>query len=61
MSLCEQTAPLPKRLTAAEEAAWRLYCDETAGGMDVRDFWEELCPRVKAYYLNKVYAAQNQS
>ena len=43
-----------KVLTVDEEAAWRLYCADTAGDMDVRDFWEDLSPRVKAHYLNKV-------
>jgi len=36
------------------DKAWRLYCEETAGSMDVRDFWEELSPRVQALFISKV-------
>ena len=36
-----------------EQAAWALYCAETAGGMDVRDFWHELSPAMKAHYLER--------
>ena len=31
--------------------AWELYCEETAGDMDVRDSWEELPPSVQSCYL----------
>ena len=57
MSLCERDDDYRtfRELTPAEEAAWRLYCDETKGSMDVRDFWDDLSPRVKAHYLNKVH------
>lgn len=41
-------------MSLQEEKAWKLYCLETAGSMDVRDFWSELAPRVQAYYLAKV-------
>jgi hypothetical protein len=42
-----------KKLSPLEEKAWNLYCKETAGDMDVRDFWEELPLRVKRIYLEK--------
>lgn len=35
------------------ERAWKLYCDETKGGVDVKDFWEELSPKVQQIYLDK--------
>lgn len=41
-------------MTELEQLAWQLYCEETAGSMDVRDFWEELPPKVQEYYKNKV-------
>lgn len=36
-----------------KELAWALYCKETAGDADVRDFWEALSPRVQGIYLDK--------
>lgn len=33
------------------DQAWKLYCEETAGDMDVRDSWEELPPNAKIHYL----------
>lgn len=44
----------PKNLNSLEQKAWELYCKETAGGMDVRDHWEELPQRVREHYLTKV-------
>ena len=38
-------------MTEHENAAWALYCTETAGDMDVRDFWHELSPAMQAHYL----------
>ena len=35
------------------DKAWKLYCEETAGSMDVRDFWEELNPKIQKIYLDK--------
>lgn len=35
------------------DRAWRMYCDDTAGGMDVRDFWDELPRRLQDYYFYK--------
>ena len=40
------------------ERAWQLYCKETAGGMDVRDFWHELPEKVQKYYLERVSPKQ---
>jgi hypothetical protein len=37
-----------------EQRAWELYCAETAGDMDVRDFWWELPAKVRMRYLDKV-------
>jgi hypothetical protein len=37
-----------------EEKAWSLYCEETAGDMEVRDNWAELPKRVQEHYLNRV-------
>lgn len=39
------------------DKAWKLYCDDTRGGMDVRDFWEELPMKVQTFYLNKAFDA----
>lgn len=33
------------------DEAWNLYCEETAGDMDVRDSWEELPPNAQIRYL----------
>ncbi len=41
-----------------EEQAWLLYCEDTAGDMDVRDYWEQLPERVQKIYLTK---AQNNN
>jgi len=41
-------------LTPEQEQAWQLYCKETAGDMDVRDFWHELPPHVQQIFLDKV-------
>ena len=41
-------------MTNLEEKAWLLYCQETAGCMDVVDFWEQLGPNQRAYWLEKV-------
>lgn len=43
-------------MTDLEGLAWKMYCAETAGSMDVRDFWEELPERVQAYYLKSAAA-----
>ena len=37
-----------------ETKAWELYCKETAGSMDVKDFWNELSPSIQQRYLDKV-------
>ena len=37
-----------------QRLAWGIYCRETAGSMDARDFWEDLPPRVQAIFLAKV-------
>lgn len=41
-------------LTEIEEKAWKLYCKETAGGLCVADFWQELPQSIKLNYLEKV-------
>ncbi len=53
-SAYEQDYKPSRELTIDEERAWHLYCLDTAGDMDVRDYWDALSPRVKAHYLNKV-------
>ena len=40
--------------TALEEAAWELYCEETAGDLDVRDYWDQLSVSVKIIYISKI-------
>lgn len=52
MSLSVDPEWIRKQL-APEERAWRIYCAETSGGLDVRDFWEELPPQVQKIYLEK--------
>lgn len=41
-----------------EDQAWLLYCEDTAGDMDVRDYWEQLPEHVQKIYLTK---AQNNN
>lgn len=43
-------------MSEQEQKAWTLYCKETAGGLDVRDFWSELSPEMQAHYLARVLA-----
>ena len=33
--------------------AWEIYCFETRGSMDVKDFWSELPEYVKEIFLYK--------
>ena len=42
------------------ERAWLLYCEETAGDMDVRDFWRELPAPVQQLYLNRTRADHDE-
>lgn len=44
-----------------EEAAWKLYCDETKGSMHVADFWTELPIKIQAEYMKRAMAADQQS
>jgi len=37
-----------------DDAAWELYCAETAGDMDARDFWDDLSEHVKEIYRAKI-------
>lgn len=41
-----------------ERIAWGVYCQETAGSMDVRDSWEQLPPNVQQIYLDKASMIQ---
>lgn len=36
------------------ESAWQLYCEETAGDMDVKDFWTQLPKNVQKLYIDKI-------
>ena len=40
-------------MTDLERRAWDIYCRDTAGSMDVRDFWCELPERVQAIFLDR--------
>ena len=42
----------------AAEVAWEFYCQETAGTMDVRDFFEDLAPNVRDMFLVKAVNAR---
>lgn len=42
-----------------EEQAWLLYCEDTAGGMDVKDHWDELPYDVQELYLSRVQTTQD--
>ena len=42
------------KLEGFELKAWETYCEETAGSMDVRDFWCELPAHVQRRYLRQV-------
>lgn len=33
--------------------AWQIYCRETAGDLDVRDYWEQLPENVQTLYKSK--------
>lgn len=44
--------PIPK-ISSLEEKAWSIYCYETRGDMDVRDFWWELSDYIKKQYISK--------
>lgn len=50
--MSDEYAPT-KKLSRMEATAWSLYCEETAGDMDVRDFWEELPKHVQQIYLDR--------
>lgn len=54
MSLGSGVTPFKTIMDYKEECAWNLYCEETAGSMDVRDFWWELPKDVQQIYLDKV-------
>jgi len=41
-------------MSPEEQKAWELYCKETAGDMDVRDFWWELPVKVQLFYLDRI-------
>lgn len=41
-------------MTELEVRAWERYCSDTAGDIDVRDFWCELSPAMQAHWINKV-------
>lgn len=41
---------------AVERMAWELYCKETAGSLDVRDFWFELSPAMQSHYIARITA-----
>lgn len=43
-----------------ESRAWEIYCQETAGSMDVRDFWWELPEHVQSIFLDKARKAEIQ-
>lgn len=45
-------------MTETEKLAWRIYCTETAGSMDVRDFWSDLPEHVQKYYISSAIAVQ---
>lgn len=47
---------MSERKNEKRRLAWELYCQETAGSMDVRDFWEELPPHVQKYYMSSAEA-----
>ena len=44
-------------MSRLEQIAWDLYCEETAGSMDARDFWRELSTPVQQLYLRKAQQA----
>lgn len=35
------------------DRAWEIYCEDTAGSMDVRDYWEQLPLEVQTIYIAK--------
>ena len=43
-------------MSKLEQLAWEIYCEETAGSMDVRNFWEELPERVQRMFIEKALA-----
>lgn len=41
-------------LSEVEERAWKLYCQESAGMISAKDFWQQLPENTKNFYLEKV-------
>lgn len=35
------------------ERAWELYCRETRGSLDWRDYWVQLSPEAQQHYLER--------
>jgi hypothetical protein len=50
-----------EQVSDLEEAAWKLYCDETKGDMHVADFWTELPPKVQAEYLKRALSTTDMT
>jgi hypothetical protein len=46
-------------MTPQERDAWELYCEETSGDMDVRDYWCDLPEPVQKMYLEKAKKARD--
>lgn len=45
------------KLTECEIEAWRIYCADTAGGLNVADFWHDLSDGVKDSYICRAMEA----
>jgi hypothetical protein len=43
-----------KKLSALENRAWNLYCDEHKEDLNAKDFWFELSQSEKQVYFNKI-------
>jgi hypothetical protein len=43
-----------EKLTPREQQAWDLYCRETAGSMDCRDYWSSLPKKVQELFIARI-------
>lgn len=42
---------------ALRQLAWEIYCEDTAGDMDVKDRWEELSAKEKEHFFKEAMTA----
>lgn len=55
----ERYAPEEPPMSPREQAAWGLYCRDTAGSLAAKDDWHQLASWTQAYYLDLARAQEN--